>query len=421
MTRTNHWRSTPAFLLLVVLSLVAAGCGDDDDDDEAAGGSSTTAAEVDDPATGEPIRIGLANNEGPVISLPQYRYGAEAAVEVINADGGINGAPIELIACANDGSPEGSVNCANQFVDDNAVAYFAGLDLGGDAALPILTEAGIPFVSTEPWGERQKVDPNSWVFGPPQGAFTAGPLKALADVGATHVGAFFRDVPTAHDLETAVIQPVAEELGLDVDVIYLDAANPDWAAGVAAAMANGVDSMWGILQETDCIAVVQAARAAGFDGTFSVGSCSLYISVLGDAALNTITVIDTWIPDLREDAPAEIQEELDVYADAMTAAGHEEDMNSFAAASFATMMELAEILRTVDGAVTAESATAALEAATDVPGFMREDASCRTELWPSEPASCRAALLFLRVVPGDDGPARELSTPEMVDVTNFAF
>ena len=83
---------------------------------------------------------------------------------------------------------------------------------------------------------------------------------------------YFRDIPTSHDLETSVIQPIAEGVGLDVNVIYVDATNPDWASAVATAQADGVDSMWGILQEGDCIAVVGAARAAGFDGPFAVGS-----------------------------------------------------------------------------------------------------------------------------------------------------
>ena len=106
----------------------------------------------------------MANNEGPALSLPEFRHGVEVAVDYVNANGGINGAEIEIIECINDGSPEGSVNCANQFVDEGAVAYFAAIDVGADAALPILTSAGIPYVSTEPWGATQKTDPNSWIL-----------------------------------------------------------------------------------------------------------------------------------------------------------------------------------------------------------------------------------------------------------------
>ena len=193
-------RRLAAVAVFVALAFVAASCGDDSDSDSSSdttGGAATTAAGAattgggaattggsDVDLTGQTIKLGVANNEGPALSLPEFRHGVEVAVDYVNANGGINGAEIEIIECINDGSPEGSVNCANQFVDEGAVAYFAAIDVGADAALPILTSAGIPYVSTEPWGATQKTDPISWILGAPQGAYTAGPLQALADLGA---------------------------------------------------------------------------------------------------------------------------------------------------------------------------------------------------------------------------------------------
>ena len=435
----SYRRRLAAVAVCVALAFVAASCGDDSDGDSSSdttGGAATTAAgaattgggaaTTGGPAvdlTGQTIKIGVANNEGPALSLPEFRHGVEVAVDYVNANGGINGAEIEIVECINDGSPEGSVNCANQFVDEGAVAYFAAIDVGADAALPILTSAGIPYVSTEPWGATQKTDPNSWILGAPQGAYTAGPLQALADQGAKKVGAFFRDIPTTHDLDANVIQPIAQELGLEVNVIYVDATNPDWASAVATAQADGVDSMWGILQEGDCIAVVGAARAAGFDGPFAVGSCTAYITVLGaPAALNTITVTDTWFPQLRDVAPAAVQPQLDIYSEAMTAGGNEAELNGFAVTSFAAIMELSGIMTDIGAEVTAESLTAALGEASEIPGFMRPDGSCRTDVWPSEPATCRASLLFLQVNAGADGaPERTLLGDDFVDLSSFAF
>src|SRR5688572_18370203 len=167
--------------LVAVTALAATACGSDDDDSSAntggstaattattagtAGTDATTSAAPDTTEaptaetggsvaapTGDAIKVGLANNEGPAVNIPEYRYGAEAAVQYINEQlGGVNGAPLEIVECINDASPEGSVNCANQFVDEGAVVYFAAIDIGSDAALPILQEAGVPYVTTEPW------------------------------------------------------------------------------------------------------------------------------------------------------------------------------------------------------------------------------------------------------------------------------
>ena len=433
-------RSLTSVLAVAGLVLALAACGSDDESTSttsgtaAASGSATTTAGTTNAGStsvagsapagaGGTIKIGVANNEGTLLSIPDYRYGAEAAVKYINEQlGGVNGAQLEIESCIDDATPEGSVNCANKFVDADVVAYFAAIDVGADAALPILAEAKIPYVSTEPWGAQQKVDPNSWVFGPAQGTYAVGPLKALKDKGATKVAAFFLDQPTAHDLITNVAEPVATQLGLELVPVFVDTTNPNWDTAVATAVSQGVDAMWGILPEPSCTSAVTAARNGGFDGPFAVGSCSQYILDAPAAALNTLTVSSTWYPAQGDSAPAEIKAQLDTYSAAMEAAGHEDSINTFAVGSFATMMELAQVLETVDGPVTAVSLAAALNEATDMPGFMREGLHCRTNLWPSEPSTCRASLLSLTVEPGPDGkPVKVPDSPNMIDLSSFAI
>jgi branched-chain amino acid transport system substrate-binding protein len=443
----------------VVVALAATACGSDDDDSSAntsgataattatttavtAGTDSTAITEAPDATdgadttdattaatdgsvvapTGDAIKIGLANNEGAAINLPEYRYGAEAAVQYINEQlGGVNGAPVEIVECLNDASPEGSVNCANQFVDEGAVVYFAGIDIGSDAALPILQEAGVPYVTTEPWGQEQKNAENSFVFGPPQGAYAVAPLKALKDAGATKVGAIFLDEPVGRGVVEGVAQPLAGELGMELETVFVDPANPDFAAAAATMISRDVDGLWSILPEDACTGAVQAARAAGFEGPYAVGSCSLYVDELGDAALNTLAVSSTWYPSFRETAPDDIVEDIDLYTEAMTAAGYEDSLNSFATASFATMMELYEVMKGIDGDVSAETLQTALSGASNSPGFLRDELKCGTELWPSESSVCRATLLILEVVEGSDGPVRQPVNPEMTDLSEFAL
>lgn len=382
-----------------------------------AGASGSTAA----PPTGGTIKIGLANNEGATLSVPEYRYGAEAAVKYINEQlGGVNGQKLELEVCTDEATPESSVNCANKFVDADVVTYFAALDVAADAALPILTAAGIPYVSTEPWGPQQKVDPNSWILGPAQGTFAVAPLQALKDRGAKKVATMFLDQATSHDMITGVATPVATKLGLELVPVFVDPTNPNWTTAMATATSQGVDAMWGILPEPSCTSAVQAAREAGFDGPFAVGSCTQYITDVPDAALNTLTVASVWFPEQADTAPDEIKAQLDTYTTAMKAAGHEDEINSFAADSFAATIELSTIIGTIDGPVTAESLTAALNKANDLPGFMREGLHCRSNVWPSEPAACRAALLPLTVKAGPDGkPVRVAESPNMIDLSDF--
>src|SRR5205823_3077408 len=103
-------------------------------------------------ANGEPITLGLTNLEGGAISLPEVRNGMEAAIAYVNQHGGVNGRPFKLLRCDVDGSPEKSVDCGNKFVEGKVMVAVEGVDVGADAMLPILKDAGIPLVGHVPFG-----------------------------------------------------------------------------------------------------------------------------------------------------------------------------------------------------------------------------------------------------------------------------
>lgn len=144
-----------SLLVALVLALVAAGCSDDGSESDGSS-SPTTAATTDEttattaagnPATGDPIVIGFINNEGGAFSVPELRVGSEVAETYINEQlGGVNGRPIEVDRCATDGTPESAIDCVNGFIERGVVAVIEGTDLGADAVLPLLTDAGIPML-----------------------------------------------------------------------------------------------------------------------------------------------------------------------------------------------------------------------------------------------------------------------------------
>ena len=78
------------------------------------------------------------------ISLPEIREAFESGVNYVNEElGGINGRPMEAVTCNLDITPESSVNCANEFVEQNVVVAVQGVDVAADAALPIWEQAGL--------------------------------------------------------------------------------------------------------------------------------------------------------------------------------------------------------------------------------------------------------------------------------------
>lgn len=394
----RRWCASAA-ALATLLGLTACG-----DDDGGTGASPAGAGNGNGPSGGDAITIGYVNNEGGALSLPEYRVGGEVAVDRINADGGINGVPIELVTCEADGSPEGSINCANELIDAGVVVAYTGIDLASDAALPLYTSAGIPYITTSAWGTAQRNDANSFVLHTAISAYAAAPLATFGDLGAETVAVLNDEsTPAGQSFLTDVVEPVAEELGLEVVPVAFDITNPDYTQAVTSAMAAEPDGIMAQLDEPGCLGLVTATSTLGFDGPVMPGSCSAYIEELADAAVGTYVFQPVYSLDTREEAPPEIQENLDIYEAAMTEAGHEDLLGSFANVPFSGIMELAAILETIEGDVTSEAVVEAFRAAETSPGFLGSDLHCGAPPVASETSACRGDYLAFEVVAGDSG------------------
>jgi branched-chain amino acid transport system substrate-binding protein len=404
-----------ATALAATLALVA--CGSDDDPAPAA----TDDGAVDDaptgqpPLEGDPVRIGFINSEGGAFSVPELRVGSEVAEDLVNTQlGGVAGRPIEVIRCATDGSPEASIDCANQLVEAGVVVVQEGTDLGADAILPILADAGIPLVGHVQFGPGRMFDTNSYYFGAAALAYGAAALQFYDEQGADSIVWFFPDEPTSHAFTDGVLSPTAEALGIDYQTVYYDPLSPNFAVLAATAVSQSPD-VSGALAATDgqCAELIAALRGAGYDGDILAASCVGLYEALGDDAVGVHTDADHWHPLDTEAAPGSKQDDLEVYAEAMTAAGHEDLVGGNAIITFADTINLARILSTITGTVDAAAVSAALQATVGFESFAGPTISCDDSVLPGNSA-CSTGLLFFEVQ--EDGSVETL-TPDFVDVS----
>ena len=375
-------------------------------DGDSAGDTSATIATID--RTGEVIKVGYVNNEGGNISLPELRIGGEVAIGVINDAGGINGAMIEPIICLSDGTPESAINCAVKLIEEDVVMAYMGVELASEAALSLWLDAGIPYVSSHSWGPTERNSPGAFLLHVATGAFAVGPAKTFKELGIDHIAVVIQDSSTALDFMDNIIAPVLEHHGIKMTRVVVDIAAPDWTAAIAAAQSAGVEGMMGQLDEFGCIGMVGSAAASGFDKPIFAGSCTLYIDVLGSAAIGTYTQGDQWVPWVAEFAPPEIQERLDEYADHMTAAGHEQLIEGFGIAPYGAWREIEFILETIEGPITPESITDAFANAGETPGWFGPNLRCGMAPWPPESSHCMSHIMVWQVVEADDGTLRRI-------------
>jgi branched-chain amino acid transport system substrate-binding protein len=333
----------------------------------------------------------------------------------------VNGAKIEVVNCAADASPEGSINCANKLIDAKVAIAYTGIDVASDAALPLYSKAGIPYVTSNSWGTAQRNDPDSFVLHSASTAYVLAPLQTFKDLGLKKVAVMLEDTPAGQDFMKNVVKPVGEgKLGLSITPVFVDAANPDWTRSVTIAQASDPEAIWGQLTEPGCIGLVTATSTVGFTGPVFAGSCSVYIGILGDKAVGTYTTSDSYFPELKKFAPAETQKNIDIYETAMKAAGQDKYLNGFAVAPFGAWMELRTILATVPkGPITPDAVKAAFAAAKDIPGFFGTALHCGNPPFAGEKSHCRDDLLVLKVAKGDAGVVREVFSKGFVDFTGL--
>jgi branched-chain amino acid transport system substrate-binding protein len=179
-----------------VLALVAGACGDDDDDD--AGAPADTAEEGEEPS-GEPITIGVVTTlTGPFTPWGlQVRDGMQLAVDEINADGGVDGRPLELEVADDQMSPEEGVSGVERLAEEGAVAIGGVISSDvGLATARAAEELETPLFLVKAGNEQILTQDSRYTFRTclPAAPMVAGPIAQFAEEeGLTRVGAIIAD------------------------------------------------------------------------------------------------------------------------------------------------------------------------------------------------------------------------------------
>ena len=139
-----------AMALAIVACVVLAACGSSSSSSSSASSSATSsatsAASTSTPATGgakptgAPIKLGMINSQTTQGAMPWFGPAAQVAVNDLNANGGIDGHPVQLDFCDDQFSPQTAAVCAQKLVNSDHVQLMVGNDGITDApVIPLLT------------------------------------------------------------------------------------------------------------------------------------------------------------------------------------------------------------------------------------------------------------------------------------------
>lgn len=272
----------------------------------------TSAEEPAGEGNAAPIKIMTI---GPVSttlqSYPDAEIGARAAVEAINAAGGVNAAELEWSFCNTESDPNKAAGCARTATKDGVVAVVGQVDAFTTSSLPVLEAAGIPSFGIHSVGnEIDWVSPVSYPFHGGAPVAHLATASALAQEGVKKVEIVALEV-AASTSQIALIEQAIKREGMKVagSVTIPTSGVSDYAPYAQQLADNDADGAIFLTSAGVATAMVKAAHSLDIFPTFGYNGFSFTETeflALGDDADGFI--VASPYPTFRDtDLPAVVQ------------------------------------------------------------------------------------------------------------------
>ena len=246
-------------MVIAALALIAAGCGSSS---KSSSGNSSS-GNASSPG-GAAIQLGtLIPLTGTGLNFPDYLAGAKAAVQSINASGGINGHKINLVECDDQNNPNQATTCARNMISAHVVAVAGGVSLFGAQILDVLKSANIPWVGALPITAPEWTLPNAYPIGPGDLGDYGAMATFAKQAGYTNIGGFVLEGPLGQSASQN-LQRGAKAAGLPYKgTVTVPINATDYAPYVQKLKSLGADAIGTQLAAAQFLLLASASAQAG--------------------------------------------------------------------------------------------------------------------------------------------------------------
>jgi branched-chain amino acid transport system substrate-binding protein len=339
--------------LLAVLVLALSACGS-----ESSGSSSGT------------IKLGAwlpLSGPGAAAGEPQ-RVGGDVYFKMLNDKGGINGRKVEWITKDNAYDTQQTVQAARELIGQDRVVAIVNANgtAQTEATFPfVLEQSKVPILNTYGGAENWYNPPRDGLFGIQ--TLYEDQASALAqwavEDGAKKILVIHSD-PAAFVNVANQVAPVAkaEDSSVNVELLPVKFQTTDYAPIVSQVRAKQPDAVITILTAPEAAAYLKEAKLQGFSVPaygYAPDAQTATLTLAGDAAEGYHAV--SWFKLPTDDSP-----EMKEYRDAMAKYAPDAPVDFSTLIGFAYAKVFAEIAKTIDGDITADSILKAYQNAKDV-------------------------------------------------------
>lgn len=326
----------------------------------------------------------------PAGSFPEAAAGAEAAVAHVNSDlGGVGGRPLRLATCTTNGTAESSQSCAQKLLAQKPVAIVGGVDLGANASVPVITGAGIPYVTGSPTLGAELTTPGVY-------AFTGGTAADLLGIGeylintrhVRRVNVLHEDLPGLLNTAISAAGAIFSSKGVAVKLVAEKADAADFAPSVTAAAAGRPDAIIVVFPAQACARIMQSAQALGVKADlYYPGACATPGVVAGGSpALSRSFFASGYLPV----GPSGGDADAAVFRKRVPA----DQRSPLSEASFSAVLNLAGLL--ASGATEPAALKAKLAATKGAPNALGHPYTCDGKQLPLATTVCNSNVRLLQ-------------------------
>ncbi|KAM9863260.1 branched-chain amino acid ABC transporter substrate-binding protein [Leucobacter sp. BZR 635] len=249
-----------------------------------------------------PIKLGmLAPFSGSEAAFGDYmKFGAQLAIDEINADGGVDGRDLELVTEDDGCDATQAVSAANKLVSAGVHASVGGYCSGATLpTLPVFEAAGVPMVIPAA-NSTKLVGQGAFLINGTGTQQAAAAIAYAEKLGSKNVVLIDDNTDYSVDLANSF-----EEQAGDLNIVKRESVNPDekdFAANINSVLGVSPDFIYwtGYYQAGGLL--IDQLRSSGYDGIVLVGDGSVdaQLSAIAGPAIDNVFGTFTRTPDMLE-------------------------------------------------------------------------------------------------------------------------
>ena len=283
----------------------------------------------------------------PIGSFPEIRFGIEGAVNYINAElGGIDGHPVELVTCLQNSVPAAQ-ECAQELATSDLVSVINGVNIWTVAFDFYGTMGDTPVIGGLPLFAGDYNQPNARYFnGGSVQVYSAAARFVAEDLGVDKVAVLVNQNPAATAALDSGLAPIFDAYGIEYEAIDVPIPLTDAIPPVSQANAANADLVMLLAAGNECVPVIRAASQLGIpaESMFYSATCDtedIYAEV-GELMVGSY-IHKGGYTDREVWAPAEVWDEFDRTDGLLEKYSPEATDASFTGLGWATMLDIYDL------------------------------------------------------------------------------